>query len=236
MPQNVRYSLNFEIYIQVVCDRQYTGCVLENTVVITGQNGYDEKNNINRKLLFSYQTMNIHTYNTKEVGVKEKDWLNDPIFMQIKKYYYYASILGWLGLILRLRWQTGHKWRSRVNRTLWKPISGYLLSILAGITFTASNVLVKLVPRLGKEHPHLQWKKNISREQRHSRSSLVSNLVITVSLLWRCFPVPDPWVLLLFRQVSCYRCSLGAPPYLILQYILSRKRVDKGKKTLKALV
>ena len=73
MPQNVRYSLNFEIYIQVVCDRQYTGCVLENTVVIIGQNGYDEKNNINRKLLFSYQTMNIHTYNTKEVGVKEKD-------------------------------------------------------------------------------------------------------------------------------------------------------------------
>ena len=75
MPQNVPYNLNFEIYIQVVCDRQYTGCVLENTVVITGQNGYDEKNNINRKLLlvFSYQTMNIHTYNTQEVGVKEKD-------------------------------------------------------------------------------------------------------------------------------------------------------------------
>ena len=35
-------------------------------------------------------------------------------------------------------------------------IAGCLLSILAGITFTASNVLVKLVPRLGKEHPHLQ--------------------------------------------------------------------------------
>jgi hypothetical protein len=31
--------------------------------------------------------------------------------------------------------------------------SGYLFAILAGIVFTASNVLVKLVPRLGRSTP-----------------------------------------------------------------------------------